>query len=416
MILSAIAENKDLVIPKLLQINSERHPDGPQMLYAISDGLDPETGLAIEAATGAADENSGNKVAIIPVLGTMNKRGDMCSYGTKDIVAMINQANADPNVGSIVLEIDSPGGAVDGTEELAMAVKNSAKPVVAFIDGLGASAAYWVASQSSYIYANSEKTAFIGSIGTLAIHVDQSQWLEKEGVKVSVIRAEAAKDKAHGNPYEPLTDDVKAQFVAELNSINDFFISSVKSGRGDKLHNGNEDVFTGKVYDGKSAVSTGLIDRVGTMQNAVRMADQLAKKKKNSDYQNNANHKTQDTMNFKFLSAMFGRNVETISKEEMVKVEEGMADSAEQISILKNSLSEKTTENDKNAADLATEKAAKATLQKEFDDFKAAAATSHTKTKPVGDEGAVGIATETPWGEEAEKVRKKAASRKPAAA
>ncbi len=225
---------------------------------------------------GASSANtSGSKVAVIPVQGAIQKRGGMCSLGTKDLVAQLSAANRDPEIAAIVLDVDSPGGQVDGTEEFAQAVAASGKPVVAYIDGLGASAAYWIASQASTIFINSVSTGYAGSLGVLCMSLDQSAFLEKQGVKVEILRSSRAVDKARLNPVEPLSDAVRAQVQADLDQIAATFIAAVEKGRAGKLST-KEDVFTGKVYNGADAKKYGLVDQVGSLQDAVNHAAKLA--------------------------------------------------------------------------------------------------------------------------------------------
>ena len=225
---------------------------------------------------GASSANtSGSKVAVLPIQGTVQKRGGYCSLGTKDLVASLNAANRDPEIAAIVLDIDSPGGQVDGTEELAQAVALSAKPVVAYIDGLGASAAYWIASQASSIFINSASTGYAGSLGVLCMSINQEVFLEKQGYKVEILRSSRAVDKARLNGVEPLSDVVRASVQADLDQIGETFIAAVERGRAGKL-SAKEDVFTGKVYQGSDAKKHGLVDAIGSLQDAVNKAAQLA--------------------------------------------------------------------------------------------------------------------------------------------
>ncbi len=244
-----------------------------------SHGLSLASGIASVLAGrsgGAGSANtSGSKVAVIPVQGAIKKYGGMCSLGTKDLVAQLSAANRDPEIAAVVLDIDSPGGQVDGTEEFAQAVAASGKPVVAYIDGLGASAAYWIASQAAHIFINSASTGYAGSLGVLCMSMDQSAFLERQGVKVEILRSSRAVDKARLNPVEPLSDAVRAQVQADLDQIADTFISAVEKGRAGKLST-KEDVFTGKVYRGADALKYGLVDKVGSLQDAVNHAAKLA--------------------------------------------------------------------------------------------------------------------------------------------
>lgn len=241
-------------------------------------GLDLATAMAgfFAASRGGEATTSGSKVAVIPVQGSIQKRGGYCSLGTKDLLAHLAAANRDPEISAIVLDIDSPGGQVDGTEEFARAVRTSAKPVVAYIDGLGASAAYWIASQAQSIYINSETTGYAGSLGVLCMSIDQSQFLEKNGLKVEILRSSRAVDKARLNSVEPLSDERRAQVIADLDVIANTFICAVEAGRAGKL-SAKEDVFTGKVYHGTDAKKYGLVDAFGSLQDAVNKAASLAR-------------------------------------------------------------------------------------------------------------------------------------------
>lgn len=214
------------------------------------------------------------KVVIVPVIGTMTRYGDLCSWGTEDIGNWIMEANNDPSISAIVLEINSPGGEVDGTELLGAIVKNSPKPVVAWVAGMAASAAYWVASQAREIMAESATISEVGSIGVLAMHVDASAYYEKEGFKVQIIRSDGSEDKALFNSIEPLSDTALTELKASLNIVRKTFIDTVKSGR-PKV---SEDVFSGKMFDGKTAKEKGMVDRFGFLGDAIQRADLLARK------------------------------------------------------------------------------------------------------------------------------------------
>ncbi|MBO2007562.1 S49 family peptidase [Hymenobacter negativus] len=245
-------------------------------------GLNLATGIGQLLAGGASAaarpgtaNTSGSKVAVLPVQGTIQKRGGYCSLGTKDLVGMLNAALRDPEVSAVVLDIDSPGGQVDGTEEFAQAIRNAGKPVVAYGDGLVASAAYWIASQCAYIFLNSASTGYAGSLGVLCMSINQEAYLEKNGYKVEILRSTRAVDKARLNPVEPLSDAVRAAVQADLDQIGETFIAAVERGRAGKLST-KEDVFTGKVYRGSDAKKHGLVDAIGSLQDAVNKAAQLA--------------------------------------------------------------------------------------------------------------------------------------------
>lgn len=228
----------------------------------------------------------GKNIAHIPVVGSLTKRGGLCTYGAKDYIRRIEAANNKEDYHAIMLEIDGPGGSVDGTEELGAAIAASEKPVVVWVDGMAASAHYWLASQATEIVVSSEITSWIGSIGTLVVHVNQEEWLAQNGLQVEIIRAPQSKDKARENSFEPLSEESRVRLLDELSDITELFISKVKEGRGDRLNTGDEDIFTGKVYNGKKALEMGMVDCIGRLSFALQRASQLSQSNSFSNQNN----------------------------------------------------------------------------------------------------------------------------------
>lgn len=283
--------------------------NGGQLLRLTADEMKPMAAAPGYNRLGRVATQSG-QVVVIPIMDTMSRYGDYCGWGSEDMAAWIAEANADGSVSGIVLEINSPGGDVDGTEMLGNAVKNSQKPVVAWVAGMAASAAYWVASQAREIVAESEVATRVGSIGVLAMHVDASAALEKEGYKVTIIRSDGSEDKALFNSVEPLGEDIVTNTKAELNQIRSQFIDIVKAGRPGIAN----DVFSGKMFSGKDAKKRKMVDRFGSLSDAVRRADLLARIPKPSN-SNQAN-------SMSFLSSFFTKNdVQTEPDAERVLTE-----------------------------------------------------------------------------------------------
>jgi protease-4 len=238
------------------------------------------------------DRKSG-KVVVIPIMGTMSRYGNMCAYGSEDTASWIREANADATVSSIVLEINSSGGEVDGTEMLGKVIRNSEKPVVAWVAGMAASAAYWVASQCAEIVAESETSSEVGSIGVLSMHVDSSKAYEEAGHKITIVRSDGSEDKALYNSIEPLSEAVLATTKSSLNVLKESFIKTVKSGRPGIT----SDVFSGKMYHGTEAKKRGMIDRFGSLDMAISRADLIRRKEISTNQNNNK---------MSFLSDLFG--------------------------------------------------------------------------------------------------------------
>lgn len=226
---------------------------------------------AVAAAPGSVGDYlvSDGGVAIVDMVGTMTKFGSSLSqmrYGTIGIRRSIRKAAADDAISAILLRVDSPGGTVAGTSDLADDVARAAKdkPVVAFIEDMGASAAYWVASQATRVVAN--RGALVGSIGTYLIVQDFSEAFAKEGIKTHVIRAGAF--KGAGVEGAPVTAEDIAELQRVVTSINEIFVSSVASGRrlGMEFARALAD---GRVHVGAEAVSLGLVDGIESFQSAL---------------------------------------------------------------------------------------------------------------------------------------------------
>lgn len=207
-------------------------------------------------------------VASIPLIGPMMK--GWSKYGGVDTVRTrqaLRRAEKDTDVKAVLLHIDSPGGTVAGTGELARDVRNlnTMKPVHAHIEDTGASAAYWVASQARRITAT--PTSEIGSIGTVAVVDDTSEAAGTEGVKVHVIST---------GPYKgafadgaPVSQDDLDYLKGLVDGLNKHFLNGVSLGRGMAIGK-VRDSADGRVFLAAEAQERGLIDAVGTIDDATR--------------------------------------------------------------------------------------------------------------------------------------------------
>lgn len=217
----------------------------------------------------------GRSVARVVMRGTLMK--GTSSFGGTSTVQLrrdIRQAAADPNVSGILLDIDSPGGTVAGTADLANEVKaaRKRKPVWAHIDDLGASAAYWVASQADQVFAN-DKTALVGSIGTLMTVYDYSGQAEKEGVRPNVFATGPL--KGAGTPGSPVSEEQRAYFQKLVDDSQASFDAAVRSGRGMTAAQ-LAAVRTGGVFTASEALDLKLIDGIRSVD---RTLEALARAK-----------------------------------------------------------------------------------------------------------------------------------------
>jgi len=199
-------------------------------------------------------------VAVIPLMGAVYSRGQ---YGMEGFRARLAAAADNPDIGAIILDIDSPGGTYAGTPETAAAVRAAAgaKPVTAVVDSLAASAAYWIASQAGSVVVS--PSSEVGSIGVLSVHMDLSQMLEAEGVKTTIIRSTPF--KAEGNPFEPLSAEAQANIQAEVDLAHGEFVRAVAAGRKTSMSKVADTFGQGRTVSAARAVQLGMADRIGTM-------------------------------------------------------------------------------------------------------------------------------------------------------
>jgi len=210
-------------------------------------------------------------VAIIPIRSEILKYDQPCGpRGTQSILNDVKSADQNPNIKSIVLVVDSPGGQVTGTDLLSDAIKNSSTPVVAYIEGMAASAAYWIISGASKIIASSDLDR-IGSIGTMLMVEDLQPSLEAMGVKFHEVYATLSVDKnkdinqvLDGN-YEPYQKNV-------LDVINSKFLTSIKTNRPAV----DDSTLTGKIYFAPQAIALGLIDEIGSLDYVISVSSDLS--------------------------------------------------------------------------------------------------------------------------------------------
>jgi len=212
-------------------------------------------------------------VAIIPIDGAIAKKMNLFSQisggaSTQLIQRDLEQALNDPKIKGIILQIDSPGGTVDGTSELADFIFQSRgqKPLIAYSDGMICSAAYWIASAADSIFI-SGSTNNIGSIGVVASHRDYSGYEKGAGVKTTEITA--GKYKRISSQYEPLSDEGRADIQDKVDALYGVFVDAVARNRGVSTKTVLNDMADGRVFIGQQAISNGLVDGVSTLDELI---------------------------------------------------------------------------------------------------------------------------------------------------
>ena len=267
--MSKFSHLSSLVFNKPLMVTQDY---AETIAVVLSDRLNLDVeGLQIKSDAKDQRVATTNKgVAVIPIVGSMSHRSTgieamsgMTSYTTlqKQFEAAFN----DPKVGSILMDIDSPGGSVAGAFDFRdyLMSKKGTKPVYALARDAMCSAAYLIGSTADKVYAT--QTARVGSIGVVAMHTDASGKMEKEGLKPTFISA--GKFKTAGNPYEKLEGEKLKYLQDSVDESYDMFINAVADARGiDKKAIRDTEA---RVYGGKKAVEIGLADGIRTYESVI---------------------------------------------------------------------------------------------------------------------------------------------------
>ncbi len=260
-----------IVPEKLLEI---------QNIYATHLRGDKIDLKAVEARIGAdlkhkriPYENRGG-VGIVTIEGVLARHMNLMMHisgGTSTDLAMkdFEQAMGDRQAESVVLLLDSPGGTVDGTQELAEVIYRARgqKPIVTVATGMMASAAYWIGAAADHLLISSDNT-IVGSIGVVATHLDVSKREELLGVKTTEITA--GKYKRIASQYGPLSQEGRASMQEMVDQIYTAFVHDVADYRGRTVEAVLSDMADGRLFLGDAAISAGLVDGFATEHEVVR--------------------------------------------------------------------------------------------------------------------------------------------------
>ena len=217
-----------------------------------------------------------DRVALISMSGAMAKGySKFAGVDTQFVRMSVRAAKADPEVGALLIRIDSPGGMVAGTEELANEIKNFGKPVFVQVEDCCSSAAYWISSSAKKIFANA--TAQIGSIGTFAVIEDTSKQAELSGVKVHVVSTGAM--KGAGADGTPITPELLSELQSRIDQLNSYFLDAVKTGRAMESKD-LKSVSDGRVWIAAEAKKLGLIDGIQGFDETFAIAAKAAAPRK----------------------------------------------------------------------------------------------------------------------------------------
>lgn len=200
----------------------------------------------------------GTIMTYIPFHADGDANFDYDTVGSEDILWSVNNANEDPNIKALIVEVDSYGGSPVAGEEISIALKNSAKPVFGFIRENGLSAAYWAISSADRIWAS--KNSNVGSIGVTQSYLSYSEKNKKEGYLYEQLSSGKFKDS--GTPDLSLTKEEKDLFMRDINIVYQNFMEAVSNNRNILI----EDVkkfSDGSAVLGDKAKELGMIDEIG---------------------------------------------------------------------------------------------------------------------------------------------------------
>jgi len=258
------------------------------ILRVLADRMDMQLDMSERVPIGAFDDPNkfaptqvdakrdacadvGSGVAVLSVGGTLVHRASsldamsgLTSYA--QLSSAFNAMLGNSQIAHIVLDVNSPGGSVNGAFDFADEIFSARgrKPITAIVDESAYSAAYAIASAADEIVV--PRTGGVGSIGVVAAHLDRSEANERQGIKVNYVYAGAR--KIDGNPNAPLSDEAHAELKAEVDRIYGLFVETVARNRGLSV-----DAVRGTeagVFRGPAAIDHRLADRVQAPRDAMR--------------------------------------------------------------------------------------------------------------------------------------------------
>jgi len=220
--------------------------------------------------TSAGELSLGNdKVAIVPIEGEI--------FESREAIEHINRYADNTTIRAIVIRINSPGGAIAPSQEIYAAIRAAharhGKPIIASMDSVAASGGYYIASACDEIVAN--PGTITGSIGVVL------QWFEmKDLVQWAKMKPETITSgqlKAAGSPYRELTDVERAYFQRIVNQLHRQFVHAIAEGRKGKITEAEvAGLADGRVFTGEEALALKLVDKLGSIEDAVRVAGKAA--------------------------------------------------------------------------------------------------------------------------------------------
>ena len=212
-----------------------------------------------------------NIVSVLVFTGIISPNmGRRKGLNVQDFDKSIDQAFQNKNVKAVALLINSPGGSPVQSDFLAKRIVQLSSekniPVISFVEDVAASGGYWLACAGNEIFAS--KASIIGSIGVISSGFGFNRAIEKLGIERRVYTA--GKNKSILDPFSPEKKEDIIKLKKVQNELHNYFIEYVKSRRGSKLIEENNEIFTGTFWSGEKALEIGLIDGIGEMKEILK--------------------------------------------------------------------------------------------------------------------------------------------------
>ena len=223
-------------------------------------------------STGSSEESfvyTEDYIGVLEINGVMGDSEGSSPYNQEWLLKRIDEMKKDSRNRGIMLSINTPGGAVYDIDELYLKItdykESTGRPVYTYMRDMAASGGYYIAAPSDKIYAN--RNTWTGSIGvTVGTFVDVSELLENMGVKTVTITA--GENKAMGSAVEPMTKEQLGIFQGLVDEAYEQFTEIVAEGRDMELKDVKK-LADGRIYTAKQAVENGLVDEIGTLEDAL---------------------------------------------------------------------------------------------------------------------------------------------------
>jgi protease IV len=221
-----------------------------------------------------------NKIAVVPVEGTIasadSSTGELQPTITPEGLAdALRQAEGDPSVAAVVLEVNSPGGGVTASDEMHQSIidfkRSSGKPVVVSMGDVAASGGYYISTAADRIVAN--ETTLTGSLGSIFTLTDFSELADRYGVEQEVVKSGEFKDM--GSSFRDLTPEERQILQSIVDESYDAFVGVIVEGR-DLSEERVREIADGRVYSGEQAKELGLVDSFGGLDEATGISRDLA--------------------------------------------------------------------------------------------------------------------------------------------